>query len=436
MDLEELFRKKLESSELIPSDGTGRNIMRSLGRREFLRFNLARFNVYYTGAIVAAGAAAITLLTTLHQGNKKTQETGPGKDLNVTNTITSGAENSGIRKDMPVATNSVVEKNQGDILKKPVAATSGDISRSNTKSRSQVPAQNDVSSLISKKEQIRDKVTENVVGDVGIQKKLSAAFSASAQSGCVPFSVKFSNNSVAYDSCYWSFGDGGHSSVASPDWIFDSDGEYRVVLKVFTRDGSVATASANINVFSRPVARFEFRPDNPMIPDDEIHFINTSVDAVRCHWDFGDGNGSDAWEPVYRYEKYEKYNLGLIVWSDHNCADSMVIKNAFAGSGNYITFPNAFIPNTDGPAGSYYTQKSDEAAQIFHPVTSGILDYHLKIFSKIGILVFESNDINIGWDGYHNGQLCDPGVYIWKVRGTYKNGESFVKMGDVTLLKH
>ena len=54
----------------------------------------------------------------------------------------------------------------------------------------------------------------------------------------------------------------------------------------------------------------------------------------------------------------------------------------------------------------------------------------------MGILIFETNDINIGWDGYFKGQLSNSGVYIWKVRGKYRNGEPFTKMGDVTLLKN
>jgi hypothetical protein len=98
--------------------------------------------------------------------------------------------------------------------------------------------------------------------------------------------------------------------------------------------------------------------------------------------------------------------------------------------------PNAFIPNTLGPTGGYYSEKSDEAAQVFHPVSSGVSDYQLKIFSKLGILIFESNDINIGWDGYFRGQMSDLGVYIWKVRGNFRNGEPFIKMGDVTLLRN
>ena len=117
-------------------------------------------------------------------------------------------------------------------------------------------------------------------------------------------------------------------------------------------------------------------------------------------------------------------------------SDNFTNKNAFSGSENYIEFPNAFIPNLNGPSTGYYSQKSDEAAQIFHPVSSSVSEYQLRIFSRRGILIFESNDISIGWDGYYKGQLCDQGVYVWKVRGNYLNGEPFTKMGDVTLIKN
>ena len=122
--------------------------------------------------------------------------------------------------------------------------------------------------------------------------------------------------------------------------------------------------------------------------------------------------------------------------NEYGCTDSIVVMNAFAGSKYFIDFPNAFIPNPDGPSGGYYTKKSDESAQVFHPNFLGVEEYQLKIFSKMGILIFESNDVNIGWDGYFNGQLSNSGVYIWKVRGKYRNGQPFTMMGDVTLLKY
>jgi PKD repeat protein len=157
---------------------------------------------------------------------------------------------------------------------------------------------------------------------------------------------------------------------------------------------------------------------------------------VKYKWDFGDGTSSELFEPRHNYSKYGNYDVRMIVFSDYGCSDSLVVLNAFSQSEYFIDFPNAFIPNTQGPTGGYYSSKSDEAAQVFHPVSSGVSDYQLKIFSKLGILIFETSDISIGWDGYFKGQLAEPGVYIWKVRGNFRNGEPFIKMGDVTLLRN
>jgi PKD repeat protein len=189
-------------------------------------------------------------------------------------------------------------------------------------------------------------------------------------------------------------------------------------------------------VHPRPQAHFEINPPHAVLPADEISFLNYSVDATRFMWKFGDGTTSDLFEPRHTYSGFANYNVQLTAYSGWGCADSVTVFNAFSGSSFFIEFPNAFIPNNLGPAGGYYSSKSDEAAQVFHPSSSGVSEYHLKIFSKLGILIFESNEINIGWDGYNKGQLSDPGVYIWKVRGKFTNNETFVKMGDVTLLKN
>ena len=61
-------------------------------------------------------------------------------------------------------------------------------------------------------------------------------------------------------------------------------------------------------------------------------------------------------------------------------------------------------------------------------------DYELQIFNRWGEMIFESFDINIGWDGYYKGKLAKQDVYIWKVTGNYANGKPFAKSGDITLL--
>jgi hypothetical protein len=172
------------------------------------------------------------------------------------------------------------------------------------------------------------------------------------------------------------------------------------------------------------------------VADKQVAFTAMINYGDSFQWDFGDGYGSQQFEPLYRYKKFDNYTVTFKAYNEYGCADSVILHNAFENSRCYIEFPNAFIPNQNGPSGGEYSQKSDESFHVFHPVSFGIIDYKLKIFSRRGILIFESSDINIGWDGYFNGQLCDPGVYIWQVSGKCRNGESFSKRGDVTLLKN
>jgi hypothetical protein len=110
--------------------------------------------------------------------------------------------------------------------------------------------------------------------------------------------------------------------------------------------------------------------------------------------------------------------------------------DTFTDDDMYMKFPNAFIPYTGGPTGGYYSQRTDEAGQVFHPVASGVSSCNLKIYSKVGMMVFESDDLSMGWDGYYKGQLCSPGVYIWKAIGSWRDGQAIVMAGDLTLLKY
>jgi len=435
MDLDELFRSKLDNSELVPSDDLKGQLMRRVSVREFLRFNPARFNVYYLGGIAVIAVAALLIFAS---GNKRNAansvdspiETAiPTDSLSVTGSLK-------IRPVVVIRDNKIIKTDAG----KPVSKIE---SRNNAKLPATISKTYEVKSdtlvnspVSSEKKGITEKTSLVNNNQVGLQKLISASFVVSESAGCSPMRVKFLNNSVSYSSCKWSFGEGGFSQEKNPEWIFDLPGEYKIVLDVFDSEGNQATASTVINVHPRPLARFDISPEKPVLPDDEIHFLNYSKDAVKFKWDFGDGSASGAFEPDHRYRRYGTYNVKLVAVSESGCSDTMFVKNAFSESGCFIQFPNAFIPGTDGPAGGFYSTKSDESARIFHPSTSGVTEYHLKIFSKLGILIFESNDINIGWDGYNKGQPCEPGVYIWKVRGTYKNGEPFVKMGDVTLLRN
>ena len=49
-----MFRNKLENAEVIPDASVNAELMNKLGRKEFLRFNPSKFNIYYFGMIIAS----------------------------------------------------------------------------------------------------------------------------------------------------------------------------------------------------------------------------------------------------------------------------------------------------------------------------------------------------------------------------------------------
>jgi len=437
MSVRELFRQKLGNAGIAPDPSLGSKLMRKQARREFIRFNPGRFNIFYLGGILVAGITAGIILSPVSK--KQDQLTSSNQSASVSNTISPdnkqvSGEQTGIQK-----SNSISQSTSESIKKKPALSVKGP-SVNKSPQRSESEAKNNfeftlINDTITKKGLLNAQSAE-MHRLAGGFKSVDASFETSATEGCAPLKLHFNNKSGSLDSCRWIFGDGGYSSGKNPDWIFDVEGEYTVVLTVFGPDGSRATSSAVITVFPKPLARFEIAPEKPVLPKDEIRFFNYSTNGVHFSWDFGDGNKSELFEPRHRYDKFSSYNVKLKVSSDLGCSDSMVVMNAFSGSEYFIDFPNAFLASNQGPTGGFYSVKSDESLQVFHPVFSGVTDYQLKIFSKLGIAVFETTDINIGWDGYFKGQLCDPGVYIWKVRGNFRNGEPFIKMGDVTLIRN
>jgi len=64
-----------------------------------------------------------------------------------------------------------------------------------------------------------------------------------------------------------------------------------------------------------------------------------------------------------------------------------------------IWFPEAFTPNNDG------------LNDVFKPASKNITGYNLQIYDRWGMLIFESNEVNTGWNGSIKGKMAPPGVY-------------------------
>lgn len=436
MSIRELFRQKLEDAEIIPEASVKSKLMHKLARREFLRFNPLRFNIYYLGGILIIAITAAVLFSKTEKSDNL-----PGLNIPYKPDNTVSAEKS----NLPVNQNTIQKE---EALKEKVP---GSEQNNSVNLAENIAVKESAREIVTRKNinvaysALNDTFakkgffTDSSIEMNKLRSNLNSKevfFEWSESAGCAPLKIQFKNKLTDSDSCRWTFGDGGTSTSNTTEWLFDVEGEYKVILRVYTSKGMETTLSTLITVYPKPNARFEISPSKAVLPNDEIHFINYSVNAVKFKWDFGDGSTSEQAEPFHKYAKYGKYNVGLVVTSEYGCSDSMLVINAFTGSEYSIDFPNAFMPNMEGPTGGLYSTKSDETAQVFHPTFSGVTEYQLKIFSKIGQLIFESSDVNIGWDGYFKDQLSNPGVYIWKVRGNFRNGEPFIKMGDVILLRN
>lgn len=252
--------------------------------------------------------------------------------------------------------------------------------------------------------------------------------------GCAPLTVSFVNNSLYGNSYLWDFDDGTTSAEFEPVHTYNESGIYNVKLTV-TGEGGRAYYYRQVEVYPNPVVDFRISPALVMLPDQVIQLYNLSEGGNTYLWDFGDGVTSTEINPSHLYTEVGIYDIKLDVWTEYGCTAQLIKPDAVTVVGKgLIVFPNAFTPDRMGPNGGAYDLNEPEKNNIFHPYWEGVDRYHLEIFNRWGTLIYESDDVMTGWDGYYQGRLCQQGVYVWKCTGTFTNGEQFSLVGDVTLL--
>jgi len=89
-----------------------------------------------------------------------------------------------------------------------------------------------------------------------------------------------------------------------------------------------------------------------------------------------------------------------------------------------IPTPNAFSPNNDG--------LNDKFKLIAGNLPKG--QFQMKIYNRWGQMIFETNDIEDGWDGTYKSELCQEGVYVWIVLSS-DNESNVLNKGTVTLIR-
>jgi gliding motility-associated-like protein len=89
----------------------------------------------------------------------------------------------------------------------------------------------------------------------------------------------------------------------------------------------------------------------------------------------------------------------------------------------FVYIPNAFTPNGDGV---------NDLFMLRSKIVETML---LRVYDRLGELLFESTKLDEGWDGTFRGKPCDPGVYAFYVEATCINKQPFLRKGNVTLMR-
>ncbi|MEO5642552.1 MAG: PKD domain-containing protein [Bacteroidia bacterium] len=88
-----------------------------------------------------------------------------------------------------------------------------------------------------------------------------------------------------------------------------------------------------------------------------------------------------------------------------------------------IFIPGSFSPNGDGNNDVLFVRGA------------GIKELSFTVYDRFGEKVFESTNVNDGWDGSFRGQPMNTGIYVWYVSAVFYNTTMQILKGDVSLVR-
>jgi gliding motility-associated-like protein len=251
--------------------------------------------------------------------------------------------------------------------------------------------------------------------------------------GCIGSPITIDAGATPGTNCEWTFSNGMVIDDCGPfSMSFDELACFDMQLVLTTPTGCRDTISTTdfICVKPNPVASFTISEYDLYTTDYDAYFFNVSEGADSYIWNFGDESPtSTEVNPYHQFptEGYENFEIWLWAISEFGCVDSTV---------RYIRFhPELiyYVPNT-------FTPDGDDFNNIFKPVISSgysLENFNFMIFNRWGELIYESNDIStVGWDGTYRGNVCQEGVYTWKLQ--IMNSDTDRKeeaVGHVSLLR-
>ena len=200
---------------------------------------------------------------------------------------------------------------------------------------------------------------------------------------------------------YWSTGD----LLYYVDTL--SEGRYEAILQ----DANFCESSRPFDIANipSPIADFTVNPsykkledqlDNPFVFIDNSETFAQSMST--WDWELSDNTMLVDSVAYHSFKAAGDYRVLLIIETEFNCIDTVSYKVKVESFNLWI--PTAFNPNSNVIENT-----------VFLPKGEGIKEFSMKVYSRWGGVIFESNDINIGWDGRDGEDEIMIGMYTYYI---------------------
>ncbi len=249
----------------------------------------------------------------------------------------------------------------------------------------------------------------NAGADVGFCTGDSALIGSNPIPGCTYF--WFPSNGLANTD----------SSFSKVIKINSSDSTFNQLyfLKVI-KNSCLDTDTVVVSIYPSPMANCIVNPVSTGTGT-LIAFTSNSTNSNDCFWNFGNGDSLAGCSLSYSYSKEGNYDIKLRVVSAFGCKDETGCRAEITEFSFYI--PNSFTPDGDG-TNDYFSISG-----------RNILNFKMKIFDRWGDMVFQSDNLQLPWNGKINNRLAMQDVYVYRMEFSDINENKYNKIGRVTLLR-
>ncbi|MBK6832988.1 MAG: choice-of-anchor L domain-containing protein [Bacteroidetes bacterium] len=163
---------------------------------------------------------------------------------------------------------------------------------------------------------------------------------------------------------------------------------------------------------AEPIVNIDFALGVTLPPTWDITQIVLSDGTIR----------TNETEVMLNYPEYGYYNSTFYLISENGCLDT-VKYTIFIKDFMTIYIPNAFTPNRD------------VRNNVWFVYGTLVKEIQILVYNRWGEKLFESNDIEKGWDGTYKGKMCQEDMYIYKVVAKDYFNEEKKLVGHINLFR-